>query len=411
MTGFRRIQLSIGATAVFLCFSHARDRIVLNDGSTFVGSIVREDPQTVTIKYQSDSASGILPIIKADIKQRVTLSEEEDEFDSLSLFKLHPRHSLIAQDYVPALKMGKSFLRKFPASPLVPKVQIIIKDWEDEYQKVSQGKIKSAGKWYDQVRAKDRDYDIKANLLYDDLVKALGRNDQAMTLEIFDSIQTKYPKSSAYFLSVPQVIQLLGKQRSGFSNEIQALNTKISNFAQPRAEYSKLIAKNRTKMSAAGSEESTQLKNQLAIIEGQLGFIDQQEKVLRQKIGALESLHSGLSQKIDILQTIPVESLKKATQALDQAEEFLTQGEYKSASELISTPHVKDLPGSETVRKKVEQHNVWVRDIELALNKELYDEAIDKSQTALREISGSKQLQTLLDKAVAGKKQSLQSVN
>jgi len=96
---------------------------------------------------------------------------------------------------------------------------------------------------------------------------------------------------------------------------------------------------------------------------------------------------------------------------LDQAEEFLTQGEYKSASELISTPHVKDLPGSETVRKKVEQHNVWVRDIELALNKELYDEAIDKSQTALREISGSKQLQTLLDKAVAGKKQSLQSVN
>lgn len=138
------------AAALLVAGPHpaSADTIKLKSGETLEGRITFEAADSIKLEVQlSASIKETKTILKTDILEMTRTSPEELAFGEVK--KKLPTPSLLKpSDYQSLIEAGPTaFLRTYPASKHKSEVEKILKELEDEKDKVERGFVKLEGEW------------------------------------------------------------------------------------------------------------------------------------------------------------------------------------------------------------------------------------------------------------------------
>ena len=211
------LLLSLLGLSAFL--AHA-DRVHFNDGRPpKEGKVVLDTPSVVELKWEK--RPGIFQtdrFLKTNI-ERVEIDTKEDiQFRNMGQMLPTPDR-LTPEDYQRRIVKCKAFLDLFPAGAHAPKVQLILKTLEEEYEKSVAGGLKLENKWIAPYERKRDGYAIDAGLAYADMLAAKESSNLTMALRYFETIQsefagsTHYPKASALAIETMKTYQPILQRR------------------------------------------------------------------------------------------------------------------------------------------------------------------------------------------------------
>ena len=188
------LLLSLLGLSAFL--AHA-DRVHFNDGRPpKEGKVVLDTPSVVELKWEK--RPGIFQtdrFLKTNI-ERVEIDTKEDiQFRNMGQMLPTPDR-LTPEDYQRRIVKCKAFLDLFPAGAHAPKVQLILKTLEEEYEKSVAGGLKLENKWIAPYERKRDGYAIDAGLAYADMLAAKESSNLTMALRYFETIQSDFAGST-----------------------------------------------------------------------------------------------------------------------------------------------------------------------------------------------------------------------
>lgn len=215
-------------------YAQSADEIKLKSGQVISGRITYEADDIVKIEVSISASIKETKILsRADIE--LITKQAPDQVAYLDLQKILPVGSLQpASAYKSLIEKGPaSFLRQFPTSSLVPKVEEIQKTLAEELDKVERGYLKIEGEWITpedkisfpaQVESKIRLVRMKS------LASGSGANGLIAAMREFEAIEENYYGTPAFADALElalQIVPSLGNQLNGMNRDVEYRNTEF----------------------------------------------------------------------------------------------------------------------------------------------------------------------------------------
>lgn len=245
----------LGLSLLFPLSLLQADEVKLKSGQSLTGRITYEADDIIKIEVPVSASIKETKVIgRADIAEIIKDAPDDVEFNRIQ--GLVPTASLMpASAYRQLLETGPdSFLKAFPQSAHVPKVQEIRNTLAEELDKVERGSLKIEGEWLtpqDKIDFKDLIDSRIRFLSMSNLAQAGNINGLIGAMREFEAIEKNYYGSPAFPKAVElarQVIPNLGRQ----------LQTMMRDVDYRNAEYEKALANSKPE----AREQLTQVRAQ-----------------------------------------------------------------------------------------------------------------------------------------------------
>lgn len=222
----------LGTSTIPSAIAQSADEIKLKSGQVISGRITYEADDIVKIEVSISASIKETKILsRADIE--LITKQAPDQVAYQDLQKILPVGSLQpASAYKSLIEKGPaSFLRQFPTSTLVPKVEEIQKTLAEELDKVERGFLKIEGEWSTpedkisfpaQVESKIRLVRMKS------LASGSGANGLIAAMREFEAIEGNYYGTPAFADALElalQIVPSLGNQLNGMNRDVEYRNT------------------------------------------------------------------------------------------------------------------------------------------------------------------------------------------
>ncbi|MDL5046051.1 hypothetical protein QQ054_08385 [Oscillatoria amoena NRMC-F 0135] len=376
------------------------------------GEVISETPEQFIIRLEErDGISGQTRVTKEQIAKRTRIPDDEIAFLRLPKISLHPRHSLSPKDYNTMISAAEVFVEKFPQSPYAPEVGKTLEAAREERQRVSRGEVKSAGEWLSQVQATFLAYDVKANLLYDEILDFEERGLFLEAKRVFDQLERTYPGSLAYFQAGAKMTQWLDRQVKSKGIEINALEQRESKLSKGRDDNNRRIADAQSKLSRAGSPAyATSLKNQIASLQSQNAVMEREINGLQTQLSAARTVLAEYSAELSRLRSLAFQNASQQANALKQIEEKFRAGRLSEVKELLKNAELRPFERTRNLNALMEGHDQILQKMRSEIAASKFDAAIETGNQGLKQYPGSDQITALIEQARTARSEAARAV-
>ncbi|WP_395742224.1 PTPDL family protein [Prosthecobacter sp.] len=205
------------------------DTVTLKNGTKLEGTILSETPQSIRMKYRvTGKIMDDKEIPRSEIAEGGIIKQKPEEVELLALKKLVPAPDLLsAEGYETLIQDSlRPFLNRYPGTKEAAEVEEMMKQVQEEKEKVVGGGVKLEGKWLTREEAKAEELNIKAHVIFTALQEKAEAKDYSGALREFDKLEdprsgnpaaVDYPKAVTIILDVlknyeSQVTQMVQQQ-------------------------------------------------------------------------------------------------------------------------------------------------------------------------------------------------------
>ncbi|NLT72552.1 MAG: hypothetical protein GXX91_17905 [Verrucomicrobiaceae bacterium] len=324
----------LGISLLFPLVFLQADEVKLKSGETFTGRITYEADDIIKIEVPVSASIKETKIIgRADIAEIVKDAPDDVEFNRIQ--GLVPAPSLLpASSYRQLLETGpEAFLKAYPQSAHVSKVEEIRNTLAEELDKVERGFLKIEGEWFSPQDKIDYKALIESRVRFlsmTQLAAADNLNGYIGAMREFETIEKSYYGSPVFPRAVElarEIVPKLGRQ----------LQTLARNVDYRNAEYEQSLANStpdaREQLVQARAREEKAYQDSLAA-DKQAGLKWVQ---LNPRIKAsIDDYLSLASSELARINTFDIDALTQQAEKLVEADKLIAQDELEKARSLIA---------------------------------------------------------------------------
>ncbi len=384
----------------------------MKDGMVIRGMVISENAERVLIKFEEkDGIAGQTHIIKSEIANRVRIEDDEVAFNKLPSLDLHPRHSFSLKEYNSMISAAEKFLTAFPQSDYALKVTEKLDSIKAERERVAKGEVKSAGEWLGSTQARLMSYDIKANLLRDEILEQSAKNKFPEAKQVFDELERLYPASVAYFQAGVDMVEWLDKQVKSKQIEIAAAEKLAAQLTKNKSNNNARIAEAQAKSSKSGSPNYiTTLKNQIASLQSQNAVMEREINGLQTQLSADRAVLAGYSAELSRLRSLAFQNASQQANALKQIEEKFRAGRLSEVKELLKNAELRPFERTRNLNALMEGHDQILQKMRSEIAASKFDAAIETGNQGLKQYPGSDQITALIEQARTARSEAARAV-
>ncbi len=324
----------LGLSVLFSLALLQADEVKLKSGESFTGRITYEADDIIKIEVPVSASIKETKIIgRADIAEILKDAPDDVEFNRIQ--GLVPAPSLLpASSYRQLLETGpEAFLKTYPESTHVPKVEEIRDTLAEELDKVERGFLKIEGEWYSPRDKIDYKTLIESKVRFlsmTQLAAAENLNGYIGAMREFETIEKNYYGSPVF----PQAVELAREIIPKLGRQLQ---TMARNVDYRNAEYEQSLANStpdaREQLVQARAREEKAYQDSLAA-DKQAGLKWVQ---LNPRIKAsIEDYLSLASSELARINTFDVDALTQQAEKLVEADQLIARDELEKARALIT---------------------------------------------------------------------------
>jgi len=309
-----RYQSVVYALACSAGLSHA-DIVTLKDGKKLEGNITAETPTSIHMRYRlTPKIWDDKDIPRSEIAEGGILKQKPEEVEIIELRKFIPTADLLSAEKYEQLIQDRlrPFLNRYPGTKEAAEVEKMVKDIQEEKEKVVAGGAKLEGKWLTRDEAKAESLNIKAYMIRTAMLEKVEAKDYSGALREFDKLsdtRSGYPASVYYPKAVEDILAVLTLYEKQLSQMVQDQPT----LQKMREEgEKKLIEPDLTRVKDAIKREK----------ENWMSTYDQERKVTKwftpykYDLESLKTLAKAVTEEKDSLKEIDLGVVTKTNEAI-----------------------------------------------------------------------------------------------
>lgn len=233
------------------------DTIVLKDGTSLEGSVLREDPTSYFVEVQvTKSIKDERVIAKADVAK--IQREQPDLVAFEELRKLSPAPDLLsAEDYGIRIRAFEKFLVDHRGSDKSKEAREIIAALKAEANEVLAGGVKMNGKIVPPAEYRANAYDIDARIQESRIRSMVKEAKYLPALRAFNDFSRDFRNTSAHAAIIPLINQVITTYTAEIS---QSLATYDARVKEREVGLQRMPATDRSGTESAIREETTELE-------------------------------------------------------------------------------------------------------------------------------------------------------
>jgi len=305
------------------------DQIELKNGETLEGRITYESDEMVKIRVSISESIKETKILGRDEIASIT-KDDPDEVMFNELQDLLPTKSLMsASAYRSAIQTGpQEFLRKFPESPHVPKVEEMKQKLEEELDKVERGFVKLDGEWISPQKRQKFETRVEAQILYIRMRRAAESNDYngyIAAMRLFEKLEKSYVGTPAFAKGLElalEIVPSLGQQVQRMYRDVEYRNE------QYEKNKATLDENARAKVEAARAREEAAYEASLAA-DKKAGI--KWVRINPRSKSSLEDYLELAKNELNRIREYDAEAIAAQAEQLAEVDEFIAKGNLQRA--------------------------------------------------------------------------------
>jgi hypothetical protein len=319
-----RLLLFCCSAVLALSRSALADTVVLKTGEKIEGRILSENDAQVTVEVQvSASIKDERIIKKADIARVDKIKPDEVAWPAIKGLALG-RDSFDAAEYQRAEGLLQKFLTEFPTSSHAAEAKAKLAEFSEEQKRVAKGEAKLDGKWLAKDEVDAEKVQLNGRVLYSRMARLAAAGQLVDAMNVFDALEKSYSGSS----SMPEAIVLAQ----------QVLPNLEKAAVQGRERIKSQADVNRRRIATAQGQEREQLQNMLKNEDAAANAAAESATKLGlkwmplvAKEGILNTTASRAAGELSSLKSRPVEKMREAIAAADEAKKALADNDAAAA--------------------------------------------------------------------------------
>ncbi len=234
----------------FTCAS--ADTIELKDGTTYEGTILKQEGEDYIVEIQvTKTIRDERRIPRADVARIVAERKDETDFEELS--KLTPAPDLLTEDeYDTRIARVEQFLRKHPTSQRKAEANSILNELASEREVIVKGGIKFDGKLVSASQRNPEAYALDARIAAAKVQRHGDAGEILPALREWSALEKEFLGSSAYLETIPYAVKLM---RSHLTTVTNALNGFDARVRERESGLSRMASSDRTRSKEAIDDE------------------------------------------------------------------------------------------------------------------------------------------------------------
>lgn len=295
------------------------DTIELKDGTTYEGTVVKEDGEDYIVEIQvTKSIRDERRIPRADVLRIVAERKDETEFEALP--KLVPAPDLLTEaEYDARISQVEAYLRKYPRSLKKNEASKILEQLETERKAVADGGVKFGGKIIPASERNPQAYALDARIAAAKVQRHGDAGEMLAALRSWTEFEKEFQGSSAYLDTIPYGTKLM---RSYLKTVTDALNSFDARVQDRRTGLSRMSPSDRTRAEQVITEEQAAYQRRVEAEKASGMKWLSLDPFVRQPI---EETKRQLESEIRRLENLNSASLPKIEEAYAEAWEALTK--------------------------------------------------------------------------------------
>ncbi len=235
-----------------LAFTCAADTIEMKDGTTYEGSILKQEGDDYIVEVQvTKTIRDERRIPRADVARIVAERKDETEFEELA--KLTPAPDLLTEgEYDARIDLVEKFLRKYPTSKRKAEANSILSELASEREAITKGGIKFDGKLIAAPERNPEAYALDARIAAAKTQRHGDAGEILLALRAWSALEKEFLGSSAYLETIPYAVKLM---RSHLATVTNALNGFDARVRERESGLSRMAAADRTRSKEAIDDE------------------------------------------------------------------------------------------------------------------------------------------------------------
>lgn len=215
------------AAVLLICQATEADTIMLNNGESLEGSIVREDADNYYIQVNvTRSIKEEKVVAKTDVKRIDKESEEEKAFKEIS--GITPTPDLLEEEgYTARIQKIEEFLEAHPSGSMKSKAEQMTAELKAELEIISAGGVKMQG-----LMVQPEEYDANAYALDEQIFAQrikndIERRDFLGSLRRFEDYEARFSQAAGRAEVVDQIKQVLAAFGASLKNSLAAFDQRM----------------------------------------------------------------------------------------------------------------------------------------------------------------------------------------
>ncbi len=203
------------------------DTIRMRDGKEYEGVVISEEGDEYVVMVQvTETIRDQRRIAKKDVLEIVGERKDEAAYEEIKDLVPTPDR-LDAEAYKERIAKVEDFFRKFPDSPLVPKVEPILMTLEDELTVVAAGGIKFEGEMLGAEERKAAAFSLDSQMVAATMEKAIAERRRIDALRAWDKLESEFPTSRAYRDAIPEILPVMRLQLAAVNRELDTFDRRL----------------------------------------------------------------------------------------------------------------------------------------------------------------------------------------
>lgn len=206
-------------------FPAAADVITMKSGEKVEGKIIAESTDMVRIVVQvSGSIKETKTFAMTDVSSIDKTAPDKVAFGAIKA-NIPTRDLMSSADYDDMIRSSaKRFLTTFPESAHVAEVEAIIKQLEEEKEKVQLGAIKLDGKWIPREERQLYRFAVEARIRHMRMKQKMANKDVLGALREFENIEERYQETPAHAAAISSVLDVLPAWGQNLERQLSNVN-------------------------------------------------------------------------------------------------------------------------------------------------------------------------------------------
>ena len=323
---FLTVALSLLVATMAATFPAAADVVTLKSGEKIEGKIIAEGTDMVRIEVRiSGSIKETKTFGMADIANIEKTAPDKVAFAAIK-GNIPTPDLMSSADYDDMIRSSaKRFLTTYPESEHVAEVEAIIKQLEEEKEKVQLGAIKLDGAWISREERQLYRFAVEGRIRHNRMKSKMASKDILGALRDFEMIEERYQETPAHAAALGSVLSMLPAW--GKNLERQLSNVKFLN------ERDEALAKN------LKADELAQIEQAKVAEQARFNRALENEKsqgILWTSVNfrSADSLENGISlaqTQLTRLKAIDAAALQKEAEILTDANRLVGEGKLTAA--------------------------------------------------------------------------------
>lgn len=247
------------------------DTIVLKDGTTLEGSVLREDATSYVVEVQvTKSIKDERVIAKADVETIKKERADAAAFEAIA--KLVPTpDALPAGEYAQRIRAVEKFLKDHRLTPKGKQAQEMLATLQAEVKQIAAGGIKMNGRMIPAAEYRANAYEIDARIGAANISRLIKQSRFLEALRAFSAFDRDFENTAARDELLPEITSAMRSYLNGIK---QSLSTFEARTKQRQIGLDRMPAADRRASEAAIAEENAMLEKRLASEEEQkIGWV------------------------------------------------------------------------------------------------------------------------------------------